>query len=49
MVPDNNDNSDDNVRFSMTKTIITMVMEELVTVIIVTLIRMSYRWNDIEK
>ena len=45
----NNVNNDNNVRFLMTKAMVIMIIEELVTITKVTVIMMTYRWNSIEK
>ena len=42
-------NNDDNVGILMTKTMIIVIMDELVTITIVTVIMMTYRWNSREE
>ena len=45
----NNGNNDDNVRFLMTKTLILMIMEELVIITIATVIKLTYGRNSMGK
>ena len=47
----NNDNgdNDDDVKFLMTKTLMIVIMEELVTITLVTVILMTYKPNYTEK
>ena len=44
-----NDHNDDNVRFLMTKTMMIVIADELVTIVIVTVIMITYKRNSMEK
>ena len=48
-IKNDNDNNDDNVSFLMTKALIIVIMEELLIITKVTVVKLTFKRNSMEK